>query len=57
MEIRELKITELDDLLDLYTHLHDVDDPLPDRNVVEVIWHDIQENSHFKYFGAFAIGS
>jgi GNAT superfamily N-acetyltransferase len=53
METRELKATDLDELLDLYSHLHAVDDPLPERNVVEEVWHEIQDNSHFKYFGAF----
>lgn len=28
-------------------------DPLPARNVIEKVWHKIQGNSHFKYFGAF----
>ena len=53
MEIQELKSSDLDKLLDLYSHMHAVDDPLPERNVVEEVWHKIQNNSHFKYFGAF----
>lgn len=53
MEIQELKLSDLDKLLDLYTHMHAVDDPLPARNVVEEVWHKIQDDSYFKYFGAF----
>ena len=53
METRELKVTDLDELLGLYYHMHDVDDSLPERNIVEEIWQEIQENSHFKYFGTF----
>ena len=33
--------------------MHTEDDPLPERNIVEEAWHEIQDNSHFKYFGAF----
>jgi GNAT superfamily N-acetyltransferase len=53
MEVQELKASDLDKLLDLYSHMHAIDDPLPARNVVEEVWNKIQDNSHFKYFGAF----
>jgi hypothetical protein len=53
METRELKATELDELLDLYSHMHNVDDPLPERKTVEEVWQEIHDNSYFKYFGAF----
>jgi GNAT superfamily N-acetyltransferase len=53
METRELKTTDLDELLGLYSHMHDVDDPLPARNMVEEVWQAIQDNSYFKYFGIF----
>ena len=53
MEIQELKASDLDKLLDLYPHMHAVDDPLPTRNVIEEVWHTIQDNSHLKYFGVF----
>jgi GNAT superfamily N-acetyltransferase len=53
METRELKATELDELLGLYSHLHHIDDPLPERNTVQDVWQEIQDNSHFKYFGVF----
>ena len=51
MEIRELGKTDLEELLVLYSHMHADDDPLPERNMVEKVWQEIQENSHFKYFG------
>ncbi len=53
METRELKESELDALLILYSHIHAEDDPLTERNVVEDVWREIQGNSNFKYFGAF----
>ena len=56
MEIRELHISELDDLLALYTHLHIPDIPLPSRDQVEAAWQDIQTNARFKYFGAYLDG-
>ena len=53
MEIRELALSELNALLDLYTHMHDADAPLPDRERVETLWQEIQASPYFKYFGAF----
>jgi GNAT superfamily N-acetyltransferase len=53
METRELKLSELDALLDLYSHLHEKDNPLPVRNMIDDVWKEIHENSHFKYFGFF----
>ncbi len=53
MNTRELKATDLDQLLSLYSQMHDVDDLLPERQMVEKVWQEIQDNSHFKYFGAF----
>jgi GNAT superfamily N-acetyltransferase len=38
MEIRRLKHDDLDALLDLYTHLFDTDDPLPERGRVVQVW-------------------
>lgn len=32
-EARDLREGELDELLSLYTHMHAVDDPLPERRV------------------------
>ena len=53
METRELKGTDLNELLELYSHMHDEDDPLPESKIVEEVWQEIQDNSHFKYFGVF----
>lgn len=41
MEIRDVAPTDLDALLALYRHLHDADDPLPARDVVEGVWREI----------------
>lgn len=51
--IRELKATELSKLLDLYSHLHESDDLLPEINKVEQLWDTIQKNQDLKYFGVF----
>lgn len=56
MDIREIKESELDDLLGLYEHIHDSDDPLPEMSVVESIWRKINENPNFRYFGVFIDG-
>ena len=53
METRELKSTDLHELLELYSHLHDEDDPLPEDNIVEEVWQEIQNNYNFNYFGVF----
>ena len=53
MKIRELKSTDLNDLLALYSHMHSEDAPLPERKIVEKVWQEIQGNAQFKYFGAF----
>jgi GNAT superfamily N-acetyltransferase len=44
MRIRSLKHDDLDALLDLYTHLHDSDDALPDRATVLQVWSDMLSN-------------
>jgi GNAT superfamily N-acetyltransferase len=56
MEIRELKHTELDDLLNLYGHMHEEDDPLPERPLVEAVWRDIQAGSRHSCLGVFVEG-
>lgn len=54
MEVREISASELKDLLALYQHLHEVDDPLPDAVTVEAIWREVLGNPRYKYFGAYA---
>lgn len=53
MEIRELKETELADLLDLYSQLHEADGPLPAASVVQTTWREIQCSDTIRYIGAF----
>ena len=56
MEIREIKETELNELLSLYSHLHSLDEPLPKIDVVNAIWHEIQTNPDIQYLGLFLDG-
>ena len=53
MEIREIKESELNELLDIYSHLHSSDDPLPEMKVVNAVWHEIQANPNLQYFGLY----
>ena len=53
MEIRELAKTDLQPLLELSTHLHRADSPLPAPQTVQKVWNQIQSNNCFKYFGLF----
>ncbi|MFH0941592.1 MAG: GNAT family N-acetyltransferase [Chloroflexota bacterium] len=54
MEIREIKEAEPGELLNLYSHLHSSDDPLPEKAVVDAVWQDILANPNLKYFGLYA---
>jgi len=56
MRIAEIGSEGLDDLLELYTHLHSRDVPLPERAVVASVWGEIQGNPRLKYFGAHVDG-
>jgi GNAT superfamily N-acetyltransferase len=56
MEKRALKKTELDELLELFSYLHESDCPLPDRLVVEAVWHEIQDSPNFHCYGVFMNG-
>jgi GNAT superfamily N-acetyltransferase len=56
MTVREISESELDELLRLYEHLHVSDDPLPAREQVDALWHQIQQNHNLKYFGVFFDG-
>jgi len=55
MEAREIKESELDQLLEFYLlHLFDVkDDPLADQKVVNRIWNTIQTSENFAALGVF----
>ena len=54
MMIRELRTSELPALLELYKHLHAIDDPLPSQDEVDRVWTSIQQNPNLKCFGVFA---
>ena len=56
MAIRDIKEDELNQLLNLYNHLHSSDEPLPEKNVVNAVWHELQTNSNIKYIGLFIDG-
>jgi GNAT superfamily N-acetyltransferase len=50
MIIRIVSEKDLNDLLELYTHLHSEDLPLPSRKELETLWHGIMNNSLLHYF-------
>ena len=54
--IRQLTSSELPALLELYTHLHAADDPLPDRTAVEGVWDAMQADERLMVFGVFVDG-
>jgi GNAT superfamily N-acetyltransferase len=56
MEIREIRESELSELLALYQYLHESDDPLPEFDIVEGIWKQIQADPNLKYWGVFVDG-
>jgi len=53
MNIRIIEPHELDQLLALYTHLHQVDNPLPEPAVVQSVWRELMASPRHRYFGAF----
>lgn len=53
MEIREIDDRELSQLIALYSHLHEEDAPLPDKEEVKNVWTKIQRNDNFKCYGGF----
>lgn len=50
--IRKIRKHELNDLLDLYTHMHEQDDPLPDMSTLNEVWSSILDNPGISYFVA-----
>lgn len=50
--VRDLVFDDLDALLELYTHLHDSDAPLPDRPKVEAVWRQLCEDPRYICLGA-----
>jgi GNAT superfamily N-acetyltransferase len=49
--VRAISGDELHHLLELYAHLHSVDEPLPPPAEVAKLWHDILANPLLHYFG------
>jgi GNAT superfamily N-acetyltransferase len=56
VEVRELKEPDLAELLALYRHLHEADDPLPETSVVGSVWKRILADPNQHYMGVFAGG-
>ena len=56
MKIRLIQSNELNELLDLYAHLHSSDEPLPQNSVVQAVWQDLLANPCYRYFGGYVDG-
>ena len=56
MQIRELDQPDLPELVALYAHLHEVDDPMPSLAIVESVWNELLSNPYFRYFGVIVDG-
>lgn len=54
LTIRALGPSDLPDLLTLYTHLHERDEPLPEQSAIDAVWKEILANPRIRYFGVFA---
>jgi len=57
MPVRQITAPELQDLLALYRHLHDADDPLPEPAVVDAVWQELMANPRYRYFGSYVEGA
>lgn len=56
MQILSLRPEDLDALVQLYAHLHSVDDPSPGHEQMAEIWSEVLENPRCRYFGCFVSG-
>lgn len=56
ISIRPIHLHELPALLQLYTHLHPADDPLPERSVVEAVWNTMMADPKITCFVADSAG-
>lgn len=48
--MRKIKKEELGDLLELYTHMHDKDDPLPEKDRISQVWEEIIHDPKMHFF-------
>ncbi len=55
-ELRLIAERELDQLLALYRHLHDEDEPLPPKDAVDATWRELLDSPRYRYFGAYEGG-
>jgi len=53
MSVRVIQPHELNELLALYAHLHEADDPLPESSIVQEVWRELMENPRYRYFGGY----
>jgi GNAT superfamily N-acetyltransferase len=53
MHVRRIALEELNALLSLYAHLHNVDPPLPSEDVVQSVWRELIESTYHTYFGGY----
>jgi GNAT superfamily N-acetyltransferase len=56
MQILSLRTEDLDALVQLYSHLHPADDPLPCQEQLAEIWMELLENPRCRYLGGFVAG-
>ena len=48
--IRKIRKSELSELLELYSHMHTQDDPLPNKHRIDEVWEIIQNDLKLHYF-------
>jgi GNAT superfamily N-acetyltransferase len=53
MNIRLIQEDELQELLALYAHLHQSDEPAPYHSTVQSVWHELLGNPRYRYFGCY----
>lgn len=53
VKIREINEDGLTELINLYGHLHEADDPLPSQKKINEVWQKIKNIDAIKYFGAY----
>lgn len=51
MDIRPIQAGKIHELLALYSHLHNKDEPLPELPVIDAVWQELMQSKREKYFG------